>query len=457
MEIKDILDDSYVFIGDKEIILKGWVKNFRYAKKGKLLFIELYDGSTISRLQCVYNSPTQEIKHQLSYMSSVKLKGKIVESPGRQQKYEFLIENIEIIGQCPTDEYPLPKTILSFEHLRQYPHLRMRTDTITAVMRIRHQLIMGIHNFFNNLGYLNIHTPLITSSDCEGAGEAFCVTNTYFEKQRLDIFNNESKFLNLNQDTGFFPSPSFLTVSGQLQAEAAALSLGKVYTFGPTFRAEKSQTNRHLSEFWMIEPEAAFLEFTGLIELAKDLLNYCIKYCVDKCQKELKILKTLEKLKNFGKFKVVDYSEAILDLQASNYNFETIPKWGIDLGSEHERYLAEELYKLPTIITNYPKHIKPFYMHHNSDDKTVAAMDVLLPGIGEVIGGSQREIRYDILKEEMGKHKLKYEWYLDLRKYGSVPHSGFGLGFDRLLRYITGIDNIRDVVPFPVAYGSLNV
>lgn len=442
-DIKSIIAEHELYITNKEqLVCQGWAKTIRLAKKGSIAFIELYDGSTLERLKCVYEGV---LSPDITYMSSVRLTGSLVESPAKGQKYELSCSSVELIGTCSTDDYPLPRMKLSFEHLRKFPHLRMRTDTTTAIMRVRHSLIQAIHRFYDEQGYINIHTPIITGSDCEGAGEAFGV-GTPPPSQA------DSK--------EFFPSPGFLTVSGQLQGETAAMALGKIYTFGPTFRAEKSQTSRHLSEFWMIEPETAFMEFPELIQSAKDLLIFCVTYCVERCGKELEILDKIypgliQKLTDFKDFKVVTYTQAIEDIEPFSDKFSVTPYWGIDLGSEHERFLVEELYKLPTIITDYPKDIKAFYMHENDDGKTVSAMDVLLPGIGEVIGGSQREIRYDVLKEKMDKLGLDYQWYLDLRKYGSAPHSGFGLGFDRMLRFITGIENIRDVVPFPVAYGLL--
>jgi len=412
----------------KNIILKGFVRSHR--QTGKINFIQLSDGSTIKKIQIVYEGELSK----LDYMSTIIVKGTLVKSPAKQQDYELVADEIQCVGDCNPEKYPLPRKYLTLPYLRQFPHLRMRCETISSILRIRHKMIIAVHNFFNKQDFLNIHTPLITGSDCEGAGETFKVTSS----------------------PNFFPRDAYLTVSGQLEGEMAATALGKIYTFGPTFRAEKSDTSRHLAEFWMIEPEMCWYDLDDTIKLAMELLKYCVKKCKKWCKNELEFLKV-----NLGdemNFEIITYEQAIDILnKAESVSFKEV-KWGDDLSSEMEKYLCEKHYKMPLVIKNYPKEIKSFYMKQSDDGMTVNCFDLLLPGIGEVIGGSEREIRMDKLLAEMKLRNMditKYEKYIDLRRFGNVPHAGFGLGFERLIRYLTGIEHIRDVIPFPVYFGHL--
>jgi len=447
----------------------GWVKTFRANR-----FIALNDGSCLENIQCVidFENTDDNILKKITTGSSVKISGKIVESTGAKQAIEIQVNKIDILGESNPDQYPIQPKKHSFEFLRENAHLRTRTSTFNAIMRLRSSLSFAIHKFFNEKGFYYVHTPIITGSDAEGAGEQFRVTTLNPKNPEL----NSSKNVDFKKD--FFGKETKLTVSGQLEAEAYAMSLGKVYTFGPTFRAENSNTSRHLSEFWMIEPEAAFMDINGNMDLAENFLKYILEDITNNNRSELKFLESRlideEKRKpekdrsemsligkiNFvikNKFKRITYSEAIDILRDSKPNrkkkFEYIIKdWGCDLQSEHEKFLVEKHFKCPVIIYNYPASIKSFYMRLNDDDKTVRAMDILFPGIGEIVGGSQREERADVLKKrmrEIGIDEKELWWYNDLRKFGTAIHSGFGLGFERLVMFATGMSNIRDVMPFP--------
>lgn len=451
--------------------LKGWVRTKRGSKN--VSFIALNDGSTIHNIQVVAeNNISEDILKLIHTGASISVIGKLVESTGSGQKTEVLADSIEVIGVADPDEYPLQPKKHSLEFLREKAHLRFRTSTFSAIFRVRHALTFAVHNFFNAKGFSNIHTPIVTGSDCEGAGEMFAVST-------LDKINTpltEDGKVDYTQD--FFGKETNLTVSGQLEAEMAALALGKVYTFGPTFRAENSNTSRHLAEFWMIEPEVAFADLNDDMDLAQEMLQYLCSYALDNCSDDLEFLDKrlqdeekgkkkedrqelglIEKLKFVveNDFERITYSEAYDILRNSKPNKKKkfqylIEEWGADFQSEHERYLVEKKFKKPVIITDYPKDIKAFYMRMNDDGKTVRAMDVLFPGIGEIIGGSQREERLDVLKSRMKEMDIEEKelwWYLDSRKFGSVPHSGFGLGFERLVLFVTGMGNIRDVIPFP--------
>ena len=447
----------------------GWVKTFRANR-----FIALNDGSCLENIQCVidFENTDDNILKKITTGSSVKISGKIVESTGAKQAIEIQVNKIDILGESNPDQYPIQPKEHSFEFLRENAHLRTRTSTFNAIMRLRSSLSFAIHKFFNEKGFYYVHTPIITGSDAEGAGEQFRVTTLNPKNPEL----NSNKNVDFKKD--FFGKETKLTVSGQLEAEAYAMSLGKVYTFGPTFRAENSNTSRHLSEFWMIEPEAAFIDINGNMDLAENFLKYILEDITNNNRSELKFLESrlideekrkpekdrsemslIEKI-NFvikNKFKRITYSEAIDILRDSKPNrkkkFEYIIKdWGCDLQSEHEKFLVEKHFKCPVIIYNYPASIKSFYMRLNDDDKTVRAMDILFPGIGEIVGGSQREERADVLKKrmrEIGIDEKELWWYNDLRKFGTAIHSGFGLGFERLVMFATGMSNIRDVMPFP--------
>ena len=451
---------------NSQITIAGWVRAFRGNR-----FIELNDGSTIQNIQCVISDSDKEneIHKKINVGSSLKITGNLIESIGKGQSFEVEILNIEVLGESDPEKYPIQPKKHSFEFLREQAHLRIRTSTFSAVMRIRSKLAYGVHKFFNERGFNYINTPIITSSDAEGAGEMFQVTtlnNTKVDKKDLDYTED------------FFGKKTSLTVSGQLEAETYALGLGNVYTFGPTFRAENSNTSRHASEFWMIEPEMAFYELNDNMDLAESFLKYILEFTMSSCKEDLKFLDErlskeqiqkpknereemtlLEKIKFTidNEFVRISYSDAFEILKNSNYNKKKkfnylINEWGCDFQSEHERFLVEKHFKSPVIIYDYPSKIKAFYMRLNDDKKTVRAMDVLFPGIGEIIGGSQREERLDILVKrinEMGIDEKELWWYLDLRKYGTVPHSGFGLGFERLIMFCTGMQNIRDVIPYP--------
>lgn len=468
IEIKKILAKEPV--GEK-VLVKGWVRNRRASKN--VAFITLNDGSVLSNLQIVAEVEKigQELLSRISTGASLAVEGILQESQGAGQKVELVADDITIYGEADPEKYPLQPKKHSLEFLREIAHLRFRTNTFSAVNRVRHNMIFAIHQYFHDHGFYNIHSPIITASDAEGAGETFHVTS-------LDIGNppkDENGKVDYKQD--FFGRQTNLTVSGQLEAELAALALSKVYTFGPTFRAENSNTKRHLAEFWMIEPEVAFNDLDDNMDLAEDFLKYMIRFALDNCAEDLAFLdkrladeeKTLpqnqrsdmgliEKLKFVleNEFERVTYTRAIEILKNSKPNKKKkfdyiIEDWGADLQSEHERYLVEKHFKKPVILTDYPKDIKAFYMKQNDDD-TVRAMDILFPQIGEIVGGSQREEEYDKLAKRMDEMNISREemwWFMDTRKYGSVPHSGFGLGFERMMLFVTGMSNIRDVIPFP--------
>ncbi len=439
----------------ERIKIKGWVRTKRELKE--FSFVEINDGSSLANLQVIINSNLPHYNEKIKKINTgtaVAIEGNLVESPAKGQRIELHAESVDIIGDCDPETYPLQKKRHSFEFLRTIGHLRMRTNTLGAVMRVRNACANAIHQFFQSRGFLWVHTPIITASDCEGAGELFTVTTLSLE----EITQQKDKQITYKDD--FFGRHTYLTVSGQLEAEIMAMAFTNVYTFGPTFRAENSNTSRHLAEFWMVEPEMAFCDLEGDQNLAEEFLKYIFKYVLEKCPEDMEffnqrinnnVLKNAENIIN-EEFARITYTEAIDLLEKSGKNFEFPVAWGMDLQSEHERYLAEEYFKKPVIVTNYPKDIKAFYMRLNDDGKTVAAMDILAPGIGEIVGGSQREERLDVLQARIEELKINPEplwWYLELRKYGSVPHSGFGLGFDRLVQFITGMDNIRDVIPFP--------
>lgn len=443
-----------------EVLAKGWVRTRRDSKD--FSFIEINDGSCLKNLQIIAqnNLPNYNEVKNLSTGSSVAVRGALVESQGGNQKYEVVAEKIEIYSLAPED-FPLQKKKHSDEYLRTIAHLRPRTNKYGAAFRVRSALSYAIHKFFQERGFKYVHTPIITGSDCEGAGEMFQIT-TLDMKNPPRLPNGE---IDYSQD--FFGKPAHLTVSGQLNGEMYACALGDIYTFGPTFRAENSNTARHAAEFWMIEPEMAFADIHDDMDLAEDMVRYCVKEVMEKCHDDIELfskfvdptlMDTLNTIKN-NSFARITYTEAIEIMKKSGKKFEYEPEYGIDMQTEHERYLAEEHFKRPVIVRDYPKEIKAFYMRMNDDNKTVAAMDVLVPRIGELIGGSQREERYELLKkriEELGMHEEDYSWYLDSRKYGSVPHAGFGLGFERMMMLLTGIANIRDVIPFPRTPKSLN-
>jgi asparaginyl-tRNA synthetase len=438
-----------------EVTLKGWVRTVRNQKT--FSFIEINDGSTLSNFQILANPDLpnyNSILAQLSTGVSIAATGAVVESPGKNQEYELQAKTITILGPCDPESYPLQKKRHSFEFLRSIAHLRPRTNTIGAVTRVRNALAFATHLFFQERGFLYLHTPIITGSDCEGAGKMFRVTTLDIEK----LPRSPDGRVDFAQD--FFAQPTYLTVSGQLNAEAYASALSDVYTFGPTFRAENSNTSRHLAEFWMIEPEMAFADINDNQDLAEAYLKFVLKYALEHCQEDLQFFEKhvskelLSRLQHVvdTPFERATYTYAVRVLEKSGKSFEFPVKWGLDLQSEHERYLAEEFFSKPVIITDYPKGIKAFYMRGNEDQKTVAAMDVLVPKVGEIIGGSQREERFDLLQQKLKEGGLNpgdYSWYLELRKYGSVPHAGFGLGFERLIQFVTGMENIRDVIPFP--------
>lgn len=436
--------------------VKGWVRTHRSSKS--VDFIALNDGSTIKNVQIVVDPAKfdENMLKQITTGSCINVNGELVESQGAGQTVELQCRELEIYGLCGSD-YPMQKKGQSFEYMRQYAHLRLRTNTFGAVMRIRHNMAIAIHKYFHEHGFFYFHTPLITASDCEGAGQMFQVTT----KNLYDL--KKDKDGKIIYDDDFFGKQTSLTVSGQLEGELGATALGAIYTFGPTFRAENSNTPRHLAEFWMIEPEVAFLDLEGLMDLEEDFIKYCVQWALDNCQDDLEFLnkmidKTLiERLKSVvsGSFVRLEYTEGIKILEEAvknGHKFEFPVSWGIDLASEHERYLVEQHFKKPVIMTGYPKAIKAFYMKINEDGKTVQGTDVLFPQIGEIIGGSVREENYDKLMAEINERNIPMKdmwWYLDTRKYGSCPHGGFGLGFERLILFVTGMQNIRDVIPFP--------
>ena len=450
-KIKELLTSAKT---GSEILVKGWVRTKRGNKN--IAFIALNDGSTINNIQVVVDAASfdENLLKDITTGSCIAVKGKLVESQGQGQHVEVNASEIELYGKSDAETYPLQKKGHSMEFLRENAHLRFRTNTFGAVFRIRHAMAFAIHKYFNDKGFYYLHTPIITGSDCEGAGEMFHVTT-------LDLKNiphNEAGGVDFKTD--FYGKETHLTVSGQLEGELGALALGEIYTFGPTFRAENSNTPRHLSEFWMIEPEMAFYDLDDNMDLAEEFVKYLIRYALENCREDLEFLNNmiekglLERL-NFvlnNEFIRMTYTEAVSILTGSSRKWEYPVGWGRDLQAEHERYLVEEHFKRPVILTDYPREIKAFYMKQNDDGKTVRAMDVLFPGIGEIIGGSQREENYDKLLSRIREMKMPEKdlwWYLDTRKFGTAPHSGFGLGFERLILFVTGMSNIRDVIPFP--------
>ncbi len=464
--IKDLLQNGEV-LGDVEV--KGWVRTFRANR-----FIALNDGSTLNNIQCVvdFENTSEDLLRRITTGAALHIKGKLVESQGRGQRVEIQVDHLDILGDSDAESYPIQPKKHSFEFLRENAHLRTRTNTFSAVMRLRSSLAFAIHEYFNINGFYYMHTPIITGSDAEGAGEMFRVTTL----DPIDPPKTDKGEVDYDED--FFGKESNLTVSGQLEAETYAMALGKVYTFGPTFRAENSNTSRHLAEFWMIEPEVAFMDLDGNMDLAEDFLKYVLNYVLKNNQEDLEFLeKRLEQEEKSkpqtersdmsltdkmrfvvdNQFVRLTYTEAIDILRNSKPNKKKkfqyiIDEWGADLQSEHERFLVEKHFKCPVILFDYPATIKAFYMRLNEDGKTVRAMDILFPGIGEIVGGSQREERLEVLKEKMAALNIPEEelwWYLDLRKYGTAVHSGFGLGFERLVMFVTGMTNIRDVIPYP--------
>ncbi len=451
--VAGLLGDPDKLIGTT-VDVKGWVRTRRGNKN--VQFVALNDGSTIKNLQIVFDLQrfSEEQLKPVTTGSSIHVQGKLVASQGKGQSVEVQADELEIYGTADPETYPLQKKGHTLEFLREKAHLRPRTNTFGAVLRIRHALAFAIHKFFNDKGFYYFHTPLITASDCEGAGAMFQVTT--MDMQNLPK-TEEGK---TDYSADFFGKPASLTVSGQLEGELGATALGCIYTFGPTFRAENSNTPRHLSEFWMIEPEMAFYEIADNMDLAEEFIKYCISYALEHCKDDIQFLndmfdkELIERLKFVvdNEFVRLPYTEGVKILEESGKKFEFPVYWGVDLASEHERYLVEEHFKKPVILTDYPKEIKAFYMKLNDDGKTVRAMDVLFPKIGEIIGGSQREESYDKLLgriEELGIPMKDMWWYLDTRRFGTVPHSGFGLGFERLVLFVTGMQNIRDVIPFP--------
>jgi asparaginyl-tRNA synthetase len=442
---------------DSEVTVRGWVRTRRDSKAG-ISFIAVYDGSCFNPVQAVVNNSLNNYQDEVLRLTtgcSVIITGKVVESPGEGQSFEIQATAVEVVGWVDDpDTYPMAAKRHSIEYLREVAHLRPRTNLIGAVARVRHTLAQALHRFFDEQGFFWVSTPLITASDTEGAGEMFRVST-------LDMENlPRTPDGKVNFDEDFFGKEAFLTVSGQLNGETYASAISKIYTFGPTFRAENSNTSRHLAEFWMLEPEIAFADLEDNAALAEAMLKYVFKAVLEERRDDMEFFAervdkdAIARLERFvtTDFAQVDYTEAVEILIACGEKFENAVSWGIDLSSEHERYLAEKHFKAPVVVKNYPKDIKAFYMRLNDDGKTVAAMDVLAPGIGEIIGGSQREERLDVLDArlaEMGLNKEDYWWYRDLRRYGTVPHSGFGLGFERLIAYVTGVQNVRDVIAFP--------
>lgn len=460
--VKDLFRKQDEF-GEKEITVSGWIRNIRISKN--FGFIELNDGTFFKNLQIVIESDKLDNFAELSKLNiaaAITATGTLVLTPDAKQPFELKAENVVIDGES-TPDYPLQKKRHSFEYLRTVAHLRPRTNTFSAVFRVRSMIAYAIHQFFQERGFVYVHTPIITASDCEGAGEMFQVTT-------LDLNNvpkNDDGTVDYSQD--FFGKQANLTVSGQLNVETYCMAFRNVYTFGPTFRAENSNTTRHAAEFWMIEPEIAFADLKDDMELAEDMLKYIINYCLENAPEEMQFFnqfidkELLDRLNHVvnSEFAHVTYTEAvnilIEDSKAGKVKFDNKVEWGCDLQTEHERYLTEQVFKRPLFVTDYPKEIKAFYMKLNGDQKTVAAMDLLVPGVGEIIGGSQREENYDVLVERMKELGLKeedYNFYLDLRRYGTNKHAGFGLGFERAVMYITGVSNIRDVLPFPRTVGT---
>jgi asparaginyl-tRNA synthetase len=450
-KVSRILIDDAVPAGSNVIIL-GWVRTVRTSKE--IAFIEVNDGSCMKNIQGVVQQPASfPVLEQILTGASVRMEGTLTASAGKGQKYEIVVSKVDIVGAADAS-YPLQKKRHTMEFLREIAHLRPRTNTFGAVNRIRSKMAYAVHSYFQERGFYYIHTPIISASDCEGAGNLFRVST-------FDFANIPKKEGRIDWDADFFASESYLTVSGQLEGELVATALGDIYTFGPTFRAENSNTSRHAAEFWMIEPEMAWAELEDNMDVAEDFLKYLFRYALEKCVDEMdffgqwidkEVRATLEGVIG-SQFERLPYTEAIGILEKAKEPFQYPVSWGLDLQSEHERYLTEKVFRKPVILYDYPAKIKAFYMRMNEDGKTVRAMDVLVPKVGEIIGGSQREERYDLLLQRMRDTGIEnienYDWYLDIRRFGTVPHSGFGLGFERALMYITGMGNIRDVVAFP--------
>jgi asparaginyl-tRNA synthetase len=454
-----------ILAGDEagaKVTVEGWVRTKRESKGG-FSFIEVNDGSCMSNLQVIAEEHLSNYSDEVLKLQTgcaLRVTGTVVASPAKGQRVELRAEAVDVLGWSDPESYPLQKKRHSFEFLRTIAHLRPRTNTFGAVARVRNAVSFAIHTFFQERGFIYVHTPIITGSDCEGAGAMFKVTS--LDLERIPTVEGRVDF-----SKDFFGSQANLTVSGQLEAEVYALALGDVYTFGPTFRAENSNTPRHLAEFWMVEPEMAFCDLDGNVELATDFLKFVFSYVLDHCQEDMDFFKrfidpscidTLEKLISQD-FERLTYTEAVEILSNAKASFEFPVDWGSDIQAEHERYLCEKVFQGPVVLTDYPKTIKPFYMKVNQDGKTVGAMDVLVPKIGEIIGGSQREDDYNTLLDrmkELGINLDAYWWYIDLRRFGSVPHSGFGLGFERLVQFVTGMTNIRDVIPFPRTPGNVS-
>ena len=472
--IKDILVSEP---DGKNITVCGWVRTVRDSKN--LVFIQVNDGSCFANIQLTFdrnnpsdNANTDSIEAELKKLNtgaSVRAEGLLVPSPASGQAVEVTLEKLTCLGVCPPEEYPLQKNKMSMEYLRENAHLRARTNTFGAVYRMRNQMAFAVHSFFQERGFQYINAPEITCSDCEGAGEMFQVTTLSMEKiAEMGVkaglggmkIKDAHKIVDYSKD--FFGKKANLTVSGQLEAETLATALSRVYTSGPTFRAENSNTPRHLAEFWMIEPEMAFFTLEDDMDIQEEFIKYLLNWALTKCREDLEffnkriqpgLIEMLEHVVN-SKFKRISYTDAIAELEKHADKFEFKPYWGCDIATEHERYLTEQIFKCPVMVYNYPKEIKSFYMKLNEDGKTVRAVDVLVPGIGEIIGGSEREENYDKLLaacKERNMDMSNYEWYLDLRRFGTVPHAGFGLGVERLIRYVTGMENIRDVIPYPRA------
>jgi len=455
--IRDLIKD-YEKYSDKEVEVGGWIKNSRFSKN--VGFIELNDGTFFNPVQIVVGKDNEDFEksEKLKLSSAIIVVGKLVLTPNSKQPFEIQASKVIVEGES-TDDYPLQKKRHTFEFLRTILHLRPRTNTFNAVFRVRSLIAYAIHKFFQEKGFVYVHAPIITTSDAEGAGEMFQVTTLDIDS----IAKSEPTEVDYTKD--FFNKKTHLTVSGQLEAEAFAEAFKNIYTFGPTFRAENSNTQRHAAEFWMIEPEMAFADLNVNMDVSEEMLKYIINYVLENAKEEMEFFNSfidkglLERLQNVvdNEFARITYTEAIAILEKADREFNYPVSWGIDLQTEHERYITEEVYKKPVFVTDYPKEIKAFYMYENEDKKTVAAMDLLVPGVGEIIGGSQREHRLDVLEEKMkniGMNMDTYDWYLDLRRYGSVVHSGFGLGFERAVMYITGMKNIRDVIPFPRTVGN---
>lgn len=452
VNIKEIFKNSDKYL-DQEVTIEGWIRTLRSSKK--FGFIEVNDGTFFENLQVVINQDLDNFKEveKFPISSAIAVKGKLISTPNAKQPFEIQAKEVKLVGSSDND-YPLQKKRHSFEYLRTIAHLRPRTNTFNAVFRVRSLTSYAIHKFFQERSFVYVHTPIITGSDAEGAGDMFKVTSLDLANVPLD----DEEQVDYTKD--FFGKETNLTVSGQLEAEAYALAFKNVYTFGPTFRSENSNTARHAAEFWMIEPEIAFADLKDNMNLAEDMMKYIIKYVMENAKEEMKffnsfidkgLIKRLENIVN-SDFACITYTEAIDILKDSKEDFQYPVEWGMDLQTEHERYISEKVFEGPVFVTDYPKDIKAFYMRLNDDGKTVAAMDLLVPGVGEIIGGSQREERLDILEkriEEMGMDKEDYWWYLELRKYGGTKHAGYGLGFERAIMYMTGMKNIRDVIPFP--------